>query len=144
MSTVFRTLFQASTVKSERIRAVWLRCLAECHVLSHVRGHESELRSFSFLKTKELSSWNIIKDLWLKHPKDWFYTSFDMFLRTVMELFDFSPGLSACASWIWICELNARTKRRNLDINDGLYWTKQTFIVELGLLGVHSDEDHQR
>ena len=25
-----------------------------------------------------------------------------------------------------------------------LYRTKQTFIVELGFLGVHSDEDHQR
>jgi hypothetical protein len=24
-----------------------------------------------------------------------------------------------------------------------LYRTKQTFIVELGFLGVHSDEDHQ-
>ena len=35
-------------------------------------------------------------------------------------------------------------KRRYLDINDGLYRTKQTFIVELGFLGVHSDEDPQR
>ena len=31
-----------------------------------------------------------------------------------------------------------------MDINYGLFRTKQTFIVELGFLGVHSDEDHQR
>ena len=30
------------------------------------------------------------------------------------------------------------------DINDGLYGTNQTFIVELGFLGVYSDEDLQR
>ena len=30
-----------------------------------------------------------------------------------------------------------------MDINDDLYRTNQTFIVELGFLGVHSDEDHQ-
>ena len=77
----------------------------------------------------------------LKQPKDWFYTSFDMFLWTVMEFMDFS---SARASWSWITGLNELTTRRNLDINDGHYRTKQTFIVELGFLGVHSDEDHQR
>ena len=54
-----------------------------------------------------------------------------------MEVFDFSSG--PCA--FWITRLNAQTKRRYLDINDGLY---RTFIVELGFLGVHSDEDHQR
>ena len=37
-----------------------------------------------------------------------------------------------------------RAKRRYLDINHGLYQTNQTFIVELGFLGVHSNEDHQR
>ena len=31
-----------------------------------------------------------------------------------------------------------------LDINDGLYGTNQSFIVELGFLGVPSYEDHQR
>ena len=35
-------------------------------------------------------------------------------------------------------------KRSYFDINDGHYRTKQTFIVELGFPGVHSDEDHQR
>ena len=33
MSTVFRTLFQASTVKRGRMRADWARCLAECNRL---------------------------------------------------------------------------------------------------------------
>jgi hypothetical protein len=32
--------------------------LAECHELSHAHG-----RSLSFLKTKELSGWNIIEHL---------------------------------------------------------------------------------
>jgi hypothetical protein len=44
--------------------------------------------------------------------------------------------------------LDLFTKRANksssLDINDGHYRTNQTFNVELGFLGVHSDEDHQR
>ncbi|CDQ63233.1 unnamed protein product [Oncorhynchus mykiss] len=31
-----------------------------------------------------------------------------------------------------------------LDINGGLYGTNQSFIVDLGFLGVHADEDHQR
>ena len=31
-----------------------------------------------------------------------------------------------------------------MDINDEPYRTNQTFIVELGCLGVHSDEDPQR
>ena len=34
-----------------------------------------------FLQTKEFSGWNIIDILCLKHPKDWFHTSFDMFLK---------------------------------------------------------------
>ena len=61
-----------------------------------------------------------------------------MFLRTVTELLDFSS-----APVIWIMGLKARTKRRYLDINDGHYRTNQTFIVELGFLGVHSDEDQR-
>ena len=35
-------------------------------------------------------------------------------------------------------------KSSYLDINNGHYRTNQTFIVELGFLGVHSDEDHQK
>ena len=35
-------------------------------------------------------------------------------------------------------------KGRYLDINDELYQTNQKCIVELGILGVHSDEDDQR
>ena len=31
-----------------------------------------------------------------------------------------------------------------LDINYGLYGTNQSFLAELGFLGVPSDEDHQR
>ena len=40
MSTVFRTLFEASTVKDEELRAVSTRGLAECHELRRatVRG----------------------------------------------------------------------------------------------------------
>ena len=63
-----------------------------------------------------------------------------MFLQTVAELFNI---LSAR-----FVRLDLFTKRANkssyLDINDGHYRTKQTFIVELGFLGVHSDEDHQK
>jgi hypothetical protein len=62
-----------------------------------------------------------------------------MFMQTVMEYFDFLFDLH-----VMNLDLKARTKRRYLDINDGLYRTKQTFIVDLGFLGVHSDEDHQR
>jgi hypothetical protein len=44
--------------------------------------------------------------------------------------------------------LDLCTKRANkssyLDINKGHYRTNQAFIVELGILGVHSDEDRQR
>ena len=35
-------------------------------------------------------------------------------------------------------------KSSYLDMNIGHYRTNQAFIVELGFLGVHSDEDHQR
>ena len=35
-------------------------------------------------------------------------------------------------------------KSSNLDINTGHYGTNQAFIVELGFLGMHSDDDHQR
>ena len=35
-------------------------------------------------------------------------------------------------------------KSSYLNINNGHYRTNQTFIVELGFLGVHSDEDRQR
>ena len=34
-------------------------------------------------------------------------------------------------------------KRSYFDINYGHYRTKQTLIVELGFLGVHSDEDQR-
>ena len=60
MSSVFRTLFDASTVRWGLIRAVWARCLAECHELVtrvHVRGSS---RSIAFLQTKEFSSWKMI------------------------------------------------------------------------------------
>ena len=44
--------------------------------------------------------------------------------------------------------LDLCTKRANkstyLDINNGHYRTNQAFTVELGFLGVHSDEDRQR
>ena len=50
-----------------------------------------------------------------------------------------------------LLDLHARldllTKRPNkriyLGINDGHYRTNQAFIVDLGFMGVHSDEDHQ-
>ena len=42
-----------------------------------------------------------------------------------------------------LCNKRAN-KSSYLDLNNGHYRTKQTFIVELGFLGVHSDEDHQR
>ena len=57
-----------------------------------------------------------------------------MFLQTVM----------ARALCLWNSELNAATKRRYLDINMDVILTKQTFLVEVGVLGVHSDEDQQR
>ena len=65
-----------------------------------------------------------------------------MFVRTATELFWLF--VCTCVSWIWITGINAWTKRRYLDINYGHYRTKQTFIVELRFLGVHSDEDKQR
>ena len=44
--------------------------------------------------------------------------------------------------------LDRCTKRTNkssyLDINNGHYRTNQAFIVKLGFLGVHSDEDHHQ
>ena len=44
--------------------------------------------------------------------------------------------------------LDLCTERANkssyLDINNGHYRTNKAFIVELGFLGVHSDEDRQR
>jgi hypothetical protein len=43
-----------------------------------------------------------------------------------------------------ITGLNTLTTSGYLDINDGLYGTVQSFIVELGFLGVPSDEDHQK
>ena len=27
--------------------------------------------------------------------------------------------------------------------NDGLFWTKPTFVIEVAVLGVHSDEDNK-
>ena len=56
-------LFHASTVKGERIRAVSTSGLAESLELLIAHGRERELRSLSFLMTKELSGWNIIEDL---------------------------------------------------------------------------------
>ena len=63
MSTVFRTLFQASIVKGERIRAVSTSGQAESLSSSLARGREHDGRSFSFLMTTELSGWNVIEDL---------------------------------------------------------------------------------
>ena len=63
-----------------------------------------------------------------------------MFLRAVMELFElFRPMIA-------LLDLFTKrpNKRRYLDITDGHYRTNQTFMVELGFLGVHSDEDNQR
>ena len=63
MSTVFRTLFGASTVKEGGMGAEGVSGLPEWHELVmrvHVRV---SLRSIAFLKTKEFSSWNIIEDL---------------------------------------------------------------------------------
>jgi hypothetical protein len=60
MSPVFRTLFDASTVKggpNER------GLMADCHELM-TRGHvKVSLRSIAFLQTKEFSGWIIIEDL---------------------------------------------------------------------------------
>ena len=62
-----------------------------------------------------------------------------MFLRTAIELYDFSSGPSACT----LCILDYWTKHANkkeiFGHKDELYRTKQTF-VELGFLGVHSDD----
>ena len=53
-----------------------------------------------------------------------------------------------CFLWTRFVTLDLFTKRANksnyLDINDGHYRTKQTFIVEVGVLGVHSDENQQK
>jgi hypothetical protein len=61
MSTVFRTLFDASTVKDGE----WElneSGLPEWHELV-TRGHvRVSLQPIAFLKTKEFSSWNIIED----------------------------------------------------------------------------------
>ena len=63
MSTVFRTLFQASTVKWNRMRACWVSGLAESQVLVSRISHDSDLRSMASLQTLEFSSWNFIEDL---------------------------------------------------------------------------------
>jgi hypothetical protein len=55
-----------------------------------------------------------------------------------MELLDF------VCSCVMKLDYWAECANINLDINYGHYRTKQTFIVELGFPGVHSDEDHQR
>ena len=63
MSTVFRTLFDASTVKEGEMRAVcesgvWQSAMSSVSC-AHVRV---SLRSIAFLQTKEFSGWNIIED----------------------------------------------------------------------------------
>ena len=57
MSTVFRTLFDASTVKEGGTGGLseWYELVMRVHV-------KVSLRSIAFLKTKEFSSWNIIED----------------------------------------------------------------------------------
>jgi hypothetical protein len=67
-----------------------------------------------------------------------------MFLRAVTELFELFIRRSARHERALDLFTKRPNKRRYLDINDGHYRTNQTFMVELGFLGVHSDEDHQR
>ena len=62
MSTVYITLFDASTVK-EGGMAEWHELVTRVHV-------RVSSRYIAFLKTKEFSGWNIIEDLCYKHPKD--------------------------------------------------------------------------
>ena len=65
-----------------------------------------------------------------------------MFLWAVTELFELFVRRDLNA----LLDLFTKrpNKRRYLDITDGHYQTNQTFMVELGFLGVHSEEDNQK
>ena len=81
-----------------------------------------------FPLTKLLSGWNIIDYLWQKQPEDWFLTSFEMFLLSLIVLF-----------WLSVLVLRARivpldfwtkcTNKTEVFGHKELYRTKQTFVV---------------
>ena len=55
MSTVFRTLFEASTVKEGGMRADLSQESGRVPRADHALSRESDLRSIAFLQTKEFS-----------------------------------------------------------------------------------------
>ena len=67
-----------------------------------------------------------------------------MLLWTVTELFfTFRLKLVSALSEFRLCT-ERPNKRRYFGIYYGHYRTEQAFIMDLGFMGVHSDEDHQR
>ena len=62
MSTVFRTLFDAPTVKEGEWELNESGLPEWCELVTRVHVRVS-LRSIAFLNTKEFSGWNIIEDL---------------------------------------------------------------------------------
>ena len=67
-----------------------------------------------------------------------------MLLWTVTELFlTFRLKLVNALGEFRLCTERAN-KRSYFEINYVHYRTEQALIVDLGFLGVHSDEDHQR
>ena len=66
-----------------------------------------------------------------------------MFLRAVTDLLNLSSDVRRDLNALLDLFTKHPNKRRYLDITDGHYRTNKTFMVELGFLGVHSDEDHQ-
>ena len=70
-----------------------------------------------------------------------------MLRSTVMEYFEFfgHEMHHARDPYLHFGQCLERTNKTPLfGYNDGLFWTKPTFVIEVAVLGVHSDEDNKR